>query len=328
MHGMQPLVPTDLLRPTDDALTRAADALRVGRLVAFPTETVYGLGADATNDAAVASIFEAKGRPTFNPLIVHVKNIAEAESYAELGDIGCKLARHFWPGGLTLVAKRRDDCPLSLLVSAGLDTVALRVPAHKEAQALLEAAGRPLAAPSANPSGRLSPTEATHVAEGLGDVESLALILDGGACKLGLESTVIGLPQGGNPTLLRPGAVPREDIEAFLGRALAEPAAQGDTDGRSSPGMLASHYAPQATLRLNAKSAEENELLLGFGPIACDLNLSPEADLKEAAANLFSMLRTLDANARGKSIAVSPIPHEGLGAAINDRLARAAAPRD
>lgn len=325
---MRHLVATDILDPTSDALTRAGDALRAGLLVAFPTETVYGLGADATNEDAVASIFEAKGRPTFNPLIVHVKDKDEAASYAELGDTGALLAKHFWPGGLTLVAKRRTDCPLSLLVSAGLDTVALRVPAHDVAQALLAATGRPLAAPSANPSGRLSPTEARHVAEGLGDAAALALILDGGPCALGLESTVVGLPEGSRPTLLRPGAVPREEIETVLGAKLADASAPGDTEGRSSPGMLVSHYAPTSSLRLEATERHKSELLLGFGPVACDLNLSPSSDLREAAANLFSMLRALDSRAGAMSLAVSPIPHAGLGDAINDRLQRAAAPRD
>jgi len=322
---MRSTVPTELLTPNDDAIARAADALRTGRLVAFPTETVYGLGADATNDGAVASIFEAKGRPTFNPLIVHVEDMGEALRYAEIGEVGQKLGTHFWPGGLTLVARRRKDCPLSLLVSAGLDTVALRVPAHSVAQALIAATGRPLAAPSANPSGRLSPTEAQHVMEGLGDAPALTFILDGGPCALGLESTVVGLPEGDVPTLLRPGAVPRGEIEDVLGAALADPHATGDTEGRSSPGMLASHYAPHASLRLNASERQEGEFLLGFGPGPCDLNLSPSGDVVEAAANLFAMLRTLDAQAKGQSIAVSPIPHEGLGEAINDRLARAAA---
>lgn len=320
---MPSTVPPDILNPTDDAIAAAADALRAGRLVAFPTETVYGLGADATNDTAVASIFETKGRPTFNPLIVHVKDMGQALSYAQINEAGQKLGAHFWPGGLTLVAKRREDCPLSLLVSAGLDTVALRVPAHSVAQALIAATGRPLAAPSANPSGRLSPTQARHVMEGLGDAPALGIILDGGPCTLGLESTVIGLPEGGPPTLLRPGAVPRGEIEEVLGAALADPHATGDTEGRSSPGMLASHYAPQAPLRLNATERREGELLLGFGPVPCDLNLSRNGDVVEAAANLFAMLRTLDA--KGQGIAVSPIPHDGLGEAINDRLARAAA---
>lgn len=325
---MQSPVTSELLAPTKAALKRAAEALHDGQLVAFPTETVYGLGADATNDVAVASIFEAKGRPTFNPLIVHVKDLAQASRYADLGPVGEKLAGQFWPGGLTLVAPRRADCTLSLLVSAGLDTVALRVPAHDVAQALLSAADRPLAAPSANPSGRLSPTEAAHVADGLGDCAQLAFILDGGACALGLESTVIGLPPESPPTLLRPGAVPREEIEAVLGAPLADPAPHGDTEGRSSPGMLASHYAPEAPLRLDATDVHADELLLGFGPVDCALNLSPAGDLHEAAANLFSMLRQLDAAAHGKRLAVSPIPNTGLGDAINDRLRRAAAPRD
>jgi len=322
---MRSTVPTEFLNPNDDAIAAAAEALRAGHLVAFPTETVYGLGADATNDVAVASIFEAKGRPTFNPLIVHVQDMAEALRYAEIGEVGQKLGAHFWPGGLTLVAKRRKDCALSLLVSAGLDTVALRVPAHSVAQALIAATGRPLAAPSANPSGRLSPTEAQHVMEGLGDAPALAAILDGGPCALGLESTVIGLPEGGAPTLLRPGAVPRGEIEDVLGAPLADPLAAGDTEGRSSPGMLASHYAPHTPLRLNATERRDGELLLGFGSMPCDLNLSPSGDVVEAAANLFAMLRTLDAQAKGQGIAVSPIPHEGLGEAINDRLVRAAA---
>lgn len=321
-------MPAELLSPTAGNLDSAAAALRSGRLVAFPTETVYGLGADALSDAAVASIFATKKRPTFNPLIVHVKDLAEAEAYAEIDGVGQKLAQHFWPGGLTLVARRRADCPLSLLVSAGLDTVALRVPAHDVAQGLLAATRRPLAAPSANPSGRLSPTEAAHVMEGLGQEEALAYVLDGGPCTLGLESTVIGLPKDGPPTLLRPGAIARGDIEEVLGFSLADPEAPGGEEGRSSPGMLASHYAPNASLRLNATTCEDDEVLLGFGDVECALNLSAKGDVAEAAANLFSMLRRLDTQVGDRSLAVSPIPHDGLGEAINDRLARAAAPRD
>lgn len=318
-----------LIPPTDDMLVRAGAALCDGQLVAFPTETVYGLGADATNDHAVASIFETKGRPSFNPLIVHVADLAEAERYAEIDARGQKLAARFWPGGLTLVAKRRSDCPLSLLVSAGLNTVALRVPQHAVAQRLIAHAGRPLAAPSANPSGRLSPTEARHVVDGLGDASNLAYIIDGGPCVLGLESTVVGLPEDGPVTLLRPGAIAREEIEAVLGEKLAAPAAQAETDGRSSPGMLASHYAPDASIRLDVTTPDADELLLGFGDIACTLNLSREGNLVEAAANLFAMLRQLDDQARETRarIAVSPIPLTGLGEAINDRLQRAAAPR-
>ncbi|MEQ9518324.1 MAG: L-threonylcarbamoyladenylate synthase [Parvibaculum sp.] len=319
-----------LLTPHADTLERAGIALRAGKLVAFPTETVYGLGADATNDRAVASIFEAKGRPTFNPLIVHVANLDDAKRYAEIDAQGEKLAAAFWPGGLTLVVRRRADCPLSLLVSAGLDTVALRVPHHEIAQSLIARAGRPLAAPSANPSGRLSPTEAAHVVEGLGDASALAYILDGGPCALGLESTVVGLPADGPATLLRPGAIARAEIEAVLGVPLADPAAQGETDGRSSPGMLTSHYAPDAPIRLNVTSPHADELVLGFGDVACTLNLSPSGDLGEAAAHLFSMLRILDAQAKatGARLAVSPVPSHGLGEAINDRLMRAAAPRN
>eukprot|EP00435_Cladocopium_sp_Y103_P077099 s1_g838.t1 len=326
--GLQVPVTTELLTASDEDLERAADALRQGRLVAFPTETVYGLGADATNDDAVAAIFATKKRPTFNPLIVHVKDLAEAEAHADIDEVGKLLAKHFWPGGLTLVVPRQSDCRLSLLVSAGLDTVALRVPADDVAQQLLSTTERPLAAPSANPSGRLSPTEASHVMEGLGGEEALSYVVDGGPCRLGLESTVVGLPKDGPPTLLRPGAIPRSEIEAVLGQALEEPQAPGGDEGRSSPGMLASHYAPNAALRLNASDRGANELLLGFGDVVCDLSLSPSGDLQEAAANLFSMLRKLDAEAGAKSLAVSPIPMDGLGEAINDRLERAAAPRD
>ncbi len=297
-------------------LARAGALLRQGRLVAFPTETVYGLGADATNGEAVAAIFAAKGRPRINPLIVHVPGLAEASLHGIFPDAARRLAETFWPGPLTLVVPRQPGSPLSLLVSAGLDTVALRAPAHAAARALLEAAGRPIAAPSANVSGRISPTTAAHVAEGLGD--KVAMILDGGQTPLGLESTVIGFASE-RPVLLRPGATAREDIEAVVG-PLAAP------DGKiRSPGQLQSHYAPRAAVRLNALNVGAEELLLGFGAVEAALNLSPRGDLKEAAANLFAMLRALDK--RGKAIAVSPIPATGLGEAINDRLRRAAAPR-
>lgn len=298
------------------AITHAAAYLRAGRLVAFPTETVYGLGADATNGEAVAAIFAAKGRPSFNPLIVHVASLDEAERLVTLPAPAQRLASAFWPGALTLVAPRRPDSPLSLLVSAGLDTVAIRVPAHPVARALLMAAGRPIAAPSANVSGCISATTAAHVAEGLG--EKVDMILDAGAAPMGLESTVIGF-DGDKPVLLRPGAIAREEIEAVVG-----PLAAAD-DTIRSPGQLQSHYAPRASLRLNAQAAEAGEVLLGFGNVEAALNLSPRGDLKEAAANLFAMLRTLDA--RSGRIAVSPIPVTGLGEAINDRLERAAAPR-
>lgn len=320
----------ECLSATAEATEKAGAAIREGRLVAFPTETVYGLGADATNDEAVASIFEAKGRPRFNPLIVHVADAEAAEEHVVFNAEAATLARAFWPGGITLVLPRRAETPLSLLLSAGLDTVAIRVPAHATAQALLRAAKRPVAAPSANPSGRVSPTAAAHVMEGLGAAPQLAYVLDGGACALGLESTVIGFPQG-IPTLLRPGAVARAEIEKVLGKRLAEADAGSGDEGRASPGQLESHYAPGSALRLDAASVEKDEVLLAFGPRAPDaetsMNLSASGDMKEAAANLFAMLRELDAKAEGRRIAVMPIPDEGLGEAINDRLKRAAAPR-
>lgn len=299
------------------AIARAAQLLRGGGLVAFPTETVYGLGADARNGRAVAGIFAAKGRPRFNPLIVHIASLAEAERNAEFSEAAMRLTKHFWPGALTLVLPRRTGSDLSELVSAGLDTVALRMPAHPVAAALLKEAGIAIAAPSANPSGRISPTTAAHVAEGLAD--KVDLILDGGPASLGLESTVIGF-RGERPVLLRPGAILRSDIEALIG-----PLAQPDQAIRS-PGQLESHYAPNAALRLNAHARMPGELLLGFGtsPDAA-LNLSASGNLKEAAANLFAMLRELDEKAA--RIAVAPVPETGLGEAINDRLRRAAAPR-
>jgi L-threonylcarbamoyladenylate synthase len=301
------------------AISTAAAILRRGGLVAFPTETVYGLGADATNGEAVASIFAAKGRPRFNPLIVHVRDLAQAETLAEFTDIARALAAAFWPGALTLALPRRKDSPLSLLVSAGLDTVALRVPSHPLAMRLIAETGRPLAAPSANASGRISPTTAAHVAEELGD--KVELILDGGTAPLGIESTVIGY-ENGRPVLLRPGAVPREAIEKIAGK-LGAPSGEAI----SSPGQLESHYAPRAKLRLNAREAEPGEMLLAFGPDARGAtNLSETGNLKEAASNLFAMLRRLDASGAGR-IAVMPVPESGLGEAINDRLRRAAAPR-
>lgn len=300
-----------------DAIAHAAQLLRGGRLVAFPTETIYGLGADARNGKAVAGIFAAKGRPRFNPLIVHVRDLAEAEAHAVFSDVARKLAEEFWPGALTLVLPRRPHTPLSELVSAGLDTVALRVPAHPVALALLQEAGLPIAAPSANPSGRISPTSAAHVAAGLG--RNVDLILDGGATPLGLESTVIGF-DADKPVLLRPGAIARQSIEAIAGPLAAAGAAI------RSPGQLESHYAPNAILRLNAREKESGEILLGFGPSpGAKLNLSPAGDLTEAASNLFAMLHELDR--QGPRIAVAPIPETGLGEAINDRLRRAAAPR-
>lgn len=297
-------------------ITMAALALREGKLVAFPTETVYGLGADATNGKAVAAIFAAKGRPSFNPLIVHVQDRAAAEALVAFTPQARVLADVFWPGALTLVLPRRDNSPLSLLVSAGLDTVAIRVPSHPIAQMLVAQAG-PIAAPSANISGRISPTTAAHVSEELGG--KVEIILDGGATTLGVESTVIGF-EDGKPVLLRPGGISRESIERIAG-----PLAVATSATVQSPGQMESHYAPHAKLRLNAREARQGEALLAFGPSSATDNLSPTGDLKEAAANLFAMLRMLDKKA--DAIAVMPIPNEGLGEAINDRLTRAAAPR-
>jgi L-threonylcarbamoyladenylate synthase len=306
-----------LAKADADGISEAARLLARGRLVAFPTETVYGLGADATNGEAVAAIFAAKGRPRFNPLIVHVPDLEAARRQGVFHPLAEALAMRFWPGALTLVLPRRADATVSLLVSAGLDSVALRVPSHPVAAALLQAADCPIAAPSANASGRLTATSAEHVAAELGG--KVDLILDGGATPLGLESTVIGF-ESRTAVLLRPGAIAREEIEAVTGPL----ATAGATI--QSPGQLESHYAPDARLRLNAVGVEPGEALLGFGAVAeAWLNLSPRGDLKEAAANLFSMLRDMDAQV--SAIAVSPIPREGLGEAINDRLQRAAAPR-
>jgi L-threonylcarbamoyladenylate synthase len=306
----------------DDAIARAGEIIREGGLVGFPTETVYGLGGDATNDRAVAAIFAAKGRPQFNPLIVHLLDLRAAEEFVHFTPLARELALTFWPGALTLVLPRKPDARLSLLVSAGLDTVAVRAPSSRIARELLKAADRPIAAPSANISGRVSATTAEHVAEELGD--KVQMILDGGPTTLGLESTVVGF-EGNRAVLLRPGGTLRESIEA-----IASPmAAPGEKI--SSPGQLASHYAPKAALRLNATDVGDDEALLAFGrPLAgakTIANLSPSGDPVEAAANLFAMLRQLD-NSGVKQIAVMPIPEHGLGEAINDRLRRAAAPRD
>jgi len=310
------------VRPADEtALAAAAALLRAGELVAFPTETVYGLGADATDDRAVARIFAAKARPSFNPLIAHVPDLAVAEREVAFGPAAQALAERFWPGPLTLVLPRRADCRISPLACAGLATAAVRAPAHPVAQRLLRLVGRPVAGPSANPSGAVSPTTARHVLEGLAG--KVALVLDAGPCPVGVESTVLGFDAADRPLLLRPGGVAVEAIEAVVGRLL-RPA---DAARPQSPGQLESHYAPRARLRLNAVSASAGEALLGFGPAAgAALNLSPGGDLTEAAANLFAHLRALDA-AGAAAIAVMPIPERGLGLAINDRLRRAAAPR-
>ena len=315
-----------IVEPTAESVAAAARLLRDGGLVAFPTETVYGLGGDATNERAVAAIFEAKGRPRFNPLIAHVLDAAEARTFVAWNDTAERLAARFWPGALTLVLPRLQDSALSLLASAGLDTAAIRAPAHPVAQALIRAAGRPISGPSANRSGTVSPTRAEHVAESLG--ERVPMILDGGPCLVGVESTVLDLTTS-PPTLLRPGGVTREAIEAVIGRvALSDAIPNGDA-ARKSPGQLTSHYAPSRPVRLNAASVGLDEGLLAFGPqplpgASLTYNLSPTGDLAEAAANLFTQLRALDRPGIGR-IAVMPIPETGLGLAINDRLRRAAA---
>ncbi len=303
------------------ALDRAAALLRQGELVAFPTETVYGLGGDATSEAAVAAIFAAKERPQFNPLIVHVPDLAAAEKLGAFDGRARTLAQKFWPGPLTLVLKRAPDCPVALLACAGLDTLALRVPAHPLALKLLRATGLPLAAPSANRSGHVSPTTAAHVMDELGG--RIAALLDGGPCPIGIESTILDL-SGEKPVLLRPGGAALEDLEKILGPiARAEPGAQPH-----APGMLERHYAPSLPLRLNSSSVAKTEALIAFGPnklpgAARCISLSPTGDLQEAAAKLFAALRALD-DPQFSAIAVMPIPERGLGLAINDRLARAA----
>jgi L-threonylcarbamoyladenylate synthase len=315
-----------MLRADPDAITTAAAVLKGGGLAAFPTETVYGLGADAANGEAVARLYAAKGRPAFNPLIAHVGTLELAHKLGRFGHDAERLAQAFWPGPLTLVVPRQSDAPVSDLAVAGLDTVAIRIPAHPVARALLAAFGGSIVAPSANRSGHVSPTDAAHV---LADLRGrIDLILDGGRCAVGVESTIVACVD--TPTLLRPGGVAREEIERLLGQPLASPTQHAE-DAPLAPGMLSSHYAPRARVRLNAAKAEVGEALLAFGvaptypgPV---LNLSPRGDLIEAAANLFSHLRALDASG-AQRIAVMTIPHEGLGEAINDRLAHAAAPND
>ncbi len=306
-----------------ETLDAAVQELKSGGLVAFPTETVYGLGADATNSEAVAKIFEAKSRPTFNPLIVHVKDAGQAALLAEFNPLAQKLSQKFWPGPLTIVLKRLDTSPLSLLVSAGLDTIAIRVPNHPIAQALLENVGVPLAAPSANKSGTVSSTAGMHVASQFrGGVD---IIIDGGSCDIGIESTIIDV-SGDGAIILRHGAITTEEIEAEIG-----PIKDNKDDDIKAPGMMKSHYAPSIPLRMNVspEDRQKGEAYLTFGPDAprrAALTLSKTGDLREAAANLFTMIRALDQpGIRG--IAVMPIPNTGLGRAINDRLMRASAPR-
>ena len=317
--------------PATGAADTAARCLEGGGLVAFPTETVYGLGADATNARAVARLYEAKGRPSFNPLIAHVSDLQAARRIACFDDRSLRLAAAFWPGPMTLVLPKASGCPVSDLATAGLETVAVRVPAHPVAHEILQAFGKPIVAPSANISGHVSPTTAEHV---FGDLSGrIDLIVDGGPVSVGVESTIVGCFE--TPLLLRPGGLPREDIERVLGEKLAR-VPEDNSSAETlplAPGMLASHYAPRTPVRLNAHRLEAGEALLAFGPCtipgsqrASVMNLSEAGDLVEAAANLFGYLRELDA--RGyRAIAVMAVPNEGLGEAINDRLQRAAVPR-
>ncbi len=315
--------PSHILPATDANLDLAASLIQAGKLVAFPTETVYGLGADATNEQAVASIYAAKGRPQFNPLIVHVADTKILPTYVEWTEEAQKIADLFWPGPLTLVLPRKKNSPISLLASAGLDTIAVRCPNHPVARDLIRKSERPIAAPSANASGSISPTKAIHVADSLG--HNVDMILEGGSSEVGLESTVLSLTHG-KPTILRHGGITKKALEKILGPIQQ---ALHDEKAPQSPGMLLSHYAPSIGIRLNATTVKETEALLAFGDDsqikggAQRLNLSPSGNLIEAAANLFAMMRSLD-RADLSGIAVMPIPSKDIGAAINDRLNRAA----
>ncbi len=302
-------------------ITRAARILANGGLVALPTETVYGLAADARSDTACARIFAAKGRPRFNPLIVHLSSVDQVADIAELPDPARALAAAFWPGPLTMVLPLKPGHGLSAMVSAGLDTVAIRVPAHPAMRAVLQAFGGPVAAPSANPSGKISATTVNHVVTGLGD--RIDAVLDGGPCTVGVESTILA-PGPHGTRLLREGGIAREDLEVITGPLLTD-----TTPGKiSAPGQLSSHYAPQAPVFLNMDLTDSAAITVGFGPGPGRFNLSATADLTEAAANLFGILHAADAIAAGQPIHIAPIPETGLGRAINDRLRRAAAPRD
>ena len=324
---------TRILPAGEAAVAAAASCLAEGGLVAFPTETVYGLGADAGNPRAIARLYQAKGRPAFNPLIAHVGDLAAARRIARFDTTATALAEAFWPGPLTLVLPKTPDCPVADLATAGLDTVAIRVPAHPVARAILRGFGGPVVAPSANLSGHVSPTTSAHVQ---GDLNGrIDLIVDGGPVTVGVESTILGCFD--QPMLLRPGGLPRAEIERVLGRALVAPPADPDAGHGQplAPGMLASHYAPRTRVRLDADRIEPGEALLAFGPVtvpgteaaAAIMNLSPRSNVDEAAANLFGYLRALDVRG-ARAIAVMPIPHHGLGEAINDRLRRAAVGRD
>ncbi|MEI6558894.1 MAG: L-threonylcarbamoyladenylate synthase [Rhodospirillaceae bacterium] len=325
----------EILPPSIAAIERAAGLLRAGELVAFPTETVYGLGADAANERALEAIFVAKGRPRFNPLIVHVPDLEMAETIAVFDDRARVLAQCLWAGPFTMVLPRRADAPVAPLVSCGLDTVAVRVPGSRVARALLKEFGGPVAAPSANRSGAISPTTPMHVATDLGD--RVAMILAGGRCEVGLESTIVDMSCD-PPRLLRPGRIGRRSIEGLIG-PIAAPGDGGEDEDAGpgaapkAPGQLLSHYAPRLPVRLDAATVGPTEALLAFGPDrfirggAIRLNLSPEGDLLEAASNLYAMLHKLD-RPDYSAIAVMSIPRQSIGIAINDRLRRAAAPRD
>ncbi|NLR69674.1 threonylcarbamoyl-AMP synthase [Novosphingobium sp. ERN07] len=315
---MDPTKPSKVQMPDSQALGAAAQVIERGGTVAVPTETVYGLAARADDDAAVASIYRAKGRPDFNPLIVHIPDVTAAEGLALFDERAKTLAQAFWPGALTMVLPRREDAGLAAAVSAGLPTVALRCPAHPVIQALLKTCGLPLAAPSANRSGGVSPTSAAHVSASLGD--RVDLILDGGETEQGIESTIIGLRNDGTWAMLRPGPITEAQITAVLGK---DRAAVSSTR-IEAPGQLASHYAPGKPVRLNAASAHDEEFMIGFGAVDGDVSLSAAGDLAEAAARLYACLH-LGAGAPHARIAIAPVPDEGIGVAINDRLKRAAA---
>ena len=322
---MQETFETSVLGANESGIAKAAELLRRGQLVAIPTETVYGLGADACNSMAVAAIYEAKERPSFNPLIVHASSVEEALTIVDLPDMLRNLAMAFWPGPLTLVAPKRQNAGIAEIVTAGQPSIAVRVPDNQIALALIKELGRPIAAPSANPSGRISPTRVEHVLDGLGG--RISAVLDGGPCEVGLESTIVGMVSDA-PVLFRPGGISREAISSAIGEDIR--LANGDQI--VTPGQLASHYAPVAQVRLNAAGPQDGEIFLGFGKVAGPdgWNLSPAGDLREAAANLFSLLRDIDAFASSQEIsriAIAPVPATGIGLAINDRLMRAAAPR-
>lgn len=321
----------EILRANQQNLKEAGKAIRRGELVAFPTETVYGLGADATNDDAVNAIYKAKGRPSHNPLIVHITTLEQAYKYGEFDDRAKKLAAKFWPGPMSLIVKRSHNCPLSPIVSAGGKTVALRMPAHPISRQLLEAANVPVAAPSANASGGISPTLPDHVKQSLGD--KIFMLIDGGACLVGVESSVISVLPNEPVRILRPGSIDATQLSNILGEPVKTAQISKSADETHiSPGLMSSHYAPNVKLRMNIKTPNKTEAYLAFGTNNYgnhSLNLSPTADLNEAAQNLFAMLHTLDAHCieHKCTISVAPIPNTGIGIAINDRLTRAAAPK-